>query len=157
VTAVGQVIDYLFNGITALPACQKPVSVHDGWPGTFTSQQMVTVGGGPEDDEQSTNRDFALMGQGPRGLQEQFEVLVYIRAWQGGDRSQKATRDQALAIYQAIEDFIVSDMNLGGALSRDYPAHIGQMDLNQTKATDAKAGRVTEIRFTVNCTNRYAS
>ncbi|MGZ4663719.1 MAG: hypothetical protein ACXV5Q_01365 [Frankiaceae bacterium] len=152
-TAIGPVTDYLVALITALPECAPPVLVTDGWPGTFQAQQMVCVGGGPDTDDQSTMRDFVVMGNGPRNMQEEFAIQVYIRCWTGGTL-QKPSRDQALTIFQAIEAKIRADLTLGGTV-QTYPARIGQADLRQTTWENAQKGRVAEIRFTVDIKNRY--
>lgn len=152
-TAMGPVIDYLVSLISGLPACAPPVLVTDGWPGTYQAQQMVSVGGGPEIDDQSTVRDFAVLGNGPGNMEEEFGVQVYIRCWTGGT-IQKTSRDQALTIFQAIEAKVRTDMSLGGNAT-PYPVRIGQADLRQTTPDNAQKGRVAEIRFTVNVRNRY--
>ena len=152
-TAMGPVIDYLVALIAGLPECAAPVQVTDGWPGTYQAQQMVSVGGGPEMDDQSTLRDFVVMGNAPGNLEEEFAVQVYIRCWTGGT-IQKTSRDQALTIFQAIEAKVRTDLTLGGTVA-PYPVHVGQADLRQTMPGASLKGRVAEIRFTVNVRNRY--
>ena len=154
-TSVPDVIDYLMATITALPECASPVQVTDGFPGTFQSQQMVCVGGGPDDDEQSALRDYVVLGTGPQAREEDYEVVLYLRCWAGGDLAQKPVRDQVFVIYKAIEAAVNLDKNLGGNISKHYPARLGGMNLIQTKADGARAGRVAEIRCTVNVKHRY--
>lgn len=153
-TSVPDVLDYLYQLIGGLPECTPPVTVSDGWPGVFQPQTMVCIGGGPEDDEQSTTRDFAVMGTGPNNLLEEYDVLIYIRAWTGGT-DQKPARDNAFTLAKAIEAAIRADMNLGGTIAHYYPAHLNASRLRQTKADTATAGRVAEIRLTLHVKHRY--
>ena len=150
-TSVPDVIDYLVTTITALPECVG-VEVTDGFPGTYQAQQMVCVGGGPDDDEQSAVRDFAVLGNGPSSREENYGVPVYVRCW-GGGTDQKTPRDQAFAIFKAIDLMIRA--GLVTAISAHYPPRIGDLILIQTKSAGATAGRVAELHFTVNVKHRY--
>jgi hypothetical protein len=153
-TSIPDVIDYLVTTIRNLPACADPVVVTDGWAGTYQPQSMVCIGGGPDDDEHSSVRDYAVLGNGPRNLEESYEIPIYVRCFQGGT-DLKPARDAAFTIYKAIEAAIRADTNLGGNITAPVPARISALDIKPTVPAANTRGRAVELRCAVAVRHRY--
>lgn len=155
-SCVADVLDYLVTMATTACATSgyTGLIVTDGWAGTYQPQNLVCIGGGPEDDEQNIARRFEVLGMGPKNRLEEFDVRLYIRCWDGGT-AVSAVRRRAVTLFNLIEQAVRADQNLGGNISTHYPAEVAEMTLAQTPVEGAKKGRSATIRSAVHVKNRY--
>lgn len=142
-------LDYLYTQMRQLPECQPPVVVGDAWPPKGAAQ--VAIGITPEENESDVEATYAeLSGQ----EYEEPDVPCLISVHKLG-ANQKAARDAAFTIYNAVVALIRGDRRLGGAIRPGLPARISRFRLYQTAAaTEAGEGRVCEIRFVLTWRHR---
>lgn len=151
-SAIPGAIDYLFEGVTALPQCASPVVVSDGFPVTRTDLG-VEIGVSPDDGDTANEASFAQLG----GQQEDDVSYIpcVVRAKASGERAQKRARDQAFVIFDAIRAFVRANATLGGLLQTGW-AHIPNHSLRQPNTPeDAAEGRKAEIFFVVQIRHRF--
>lgn len=148
-TSVPDVIDYLFNGITALPACASPVVVFDGYP-TSEPQRYVVVGGIGDAAVANPQEVWADIGAHERD--EDYLVLCRVSS-AVGSTSQKEARDGAYSLYKAIAAWVRSDDQLGGLVG-PWPVEVAESQLAQTDAEAAPAGRTALLDFYIRVRNR---
>lgn len=142
-------LDYLYSQVRALPECQPPVVVGDAWPPSGGTQ--VAIGITPEENEADVAAVYAeLSGQ----EYEEPEVPCLVSVHKLG-ANQKAARDAAFSIYDAVVALIRSDRRLGDAIRPGLPARISRFRVYQTATTgEAGEGRVCEIRFVITWRHR---
>lgn len=152
-SSIPAAIDYLVTQTRALPECAAPVVVFDGWP-MGRAEVGVVIGITPEDPETGVEPVHAELG-----AQVEWEVydvpcIVWAHAG-GGEEAMKAARDAAFAILNAIMTKVRQDRALGGALHSGAAA-VRRIRVEQTGTADAAGeGRSCEIRFDINCRNRF--
>lgn len=162
--SVGAAIDYLVahiaTAVASLTVGGQVVTVHDGWPDNVTNADVV-VGLSqppPEGDVAPIplSRSRLTLGGGVWYGQEQYAVPCYIDARVGviGQANpQKYARDQAEAVFTAIEAALEVDPSFGGLING------GQGLVSDVAATAASVGTVADpgrrwlISFTVNVSN----
>lgn len=139
-TSVPDVIDRLLALARALPECAPPVLVADGYPGTTLPDRLVTIGGlvTPTADGVA---DWSALGAQRRT--EDYEVEVTISCWSGGTSvDQKAARDQAYGIFNALDAAVQGDVSLAGAVRQ---ALFARHTLQQASTETASSGVSAEI------------
>lgn len=146
-------IDYLFTTITAMPECQSPVVVCDGWPDQRADVGVV-IGITPDDPATEDETSYADLGAQTMWELYQIPCIIWARKV-GGDRPMKDARDAAFAILNAVDTHLrVPGATLGGVL-KSGTAYVGNVLVHQTaSATEAGEGRMCEIRFDIVCKSR---
>lgn len=144
VTAVPAAITGLLSQITA--AAPAGVDVCDGVVRTGQSSSSFVVVTGWE----TADRQPATIG-GPLhfSVEEHFELTGFIRCLEGSE-DQTESRQQAFAVFEAIEMAVRSDPTLGGAVRVAWVSrHAGVQG-----PADGSRGNGTQIDFTVFCEAR---
>lgn len=151
-TAIGRAVDYLVAQLPLLPALASPVVVSDGFPIT-RADLLVAIGVTNEDGASEYNIDWA--GLGANREDEAFDIPCLIDSYVGG-ATQKAPRDAAVTVLDAINAKIRLDRTLGGALGPPGVAAIRDVRLVQTSTSEeAGEGRYARCYFNVRCTSRF--
>lgn len=155
--------DFLLKKIRALSALQAPVMVYDGEPGPNRPELYVQIGHESARALES-KQDWAQLGAG--AIWEDYTVACMIWSWVGGDDNagqyqlgiedaQKTARDNALTLFNAIENALRSDINFlaanGGGVplvlwSRIDAIHVLQTP-NPAAGDDGSMGRSCQIDF----------
>lgn len=152
-SAVPGAIDYLVATITAL--CADPVVVADGYAPVVANGSLVLVGVDEQTGETQSTSVWAALGA--KKQDEVFEIPLAIYC-HSGDSSAKEVRDAAFAIFNPIRTSLVSDPTLGGVLQSPGIAEVTPARLVQTFTdTEANAGRLARIYFTVHCQSRLTA
>lgn len=150
-SSVPGALDYLVAQIRALPQCQPPVVVSDGWPAS-RGDAMVVIGVNPEEDDAGITADWAeISGQEYEAVE--MPCIVVVR--RAGGTAVKQARDDAFVIFDAIRDLVRSDRRFAGAIVPGLPARVSRWAVSQTaEARQAGEGRKCEIRFVVTWQHR---
>ncbi|HLS44289.1 MAG TPA: hypothetical protein VK045_02535 [Ornithinicoccus sp.] len=118
-STIPAVLDTLVARWTATPpAGLRPDQVFDGPPaGGYVGTEGLAVGASIDDDDVvAFTRAISDLRGGPR---EQYPVTCLI--WCGsGDTATKPRRDRVAAILDALEQTLLDDPTLGGAVSRAW-------------------------------------
>jgi len=149
-------IDWLVTNIGALTVSEVgDFAVADGIP--TQADTLVCIGITP--DTESTDATTEWMFIGLQGMSETYSIPCTLWATTGGT-GQKTVRDRAFALFSAIFDLVNAHPGLDTAgvdLLPSGSARVTDIRLLQTTVTEAGEGRVAEIRFNVNVTNRITS
>src|SRR5688572_11689051 len=108
-TAMADAIDYLYEQISALPECARPVLVSDGFP-IANADLRVDIGVSNEDNTSEVNTEWA--GLGAQREDETFEIPCLIEAYTGGAVA-ATPRRSAVVVLDAINSLVRSDRSLG--------------------------------------------
>lgn len=153
-SSIPAAIDYLVAQVTALPECQAPVTVSDGYP-AGPGERYVVIGVAPHED--GDTEDDVVHGQlGAQMERETYVIPCVAVAWVGGaEEAAKAARDQAFAMFNAIVTMVRADRTLGNAL-HSGAALVTGVRMEQTVTPElAGQGRGCLIKFSVRCENRF--
>lgn len=165
------VIDALLSMIAALPAvanANPPIEVFDGFPGPNRAPTFISIGGLSDPTVSNGNVEWADLGA--RSRYERYDVNGYVVCWVGGDDNlgqrspsdaQKASRDQASSVVQAIEAQLLADPNLSeqnGGVALVAWTLLGVNRVLQTPPDDPSAskGRWAQYDFCIEVYNRLA-
>ncbi len=143
-TTIGAVIDYL---VALIPNLGLTVEVGDGILADRTSNLWAVVGNLTEPVVQDGSQSWAATGY---AREENYSVSLQVCASVGG-QTQKAARDQALALLMAIDQAIVADPTLGGLVR---VSNLERLSLQQTDLATVKDGRQAVFLGFVHVQNR---
>lgn len=146
-STVPAAIDNLIALIEALPAVtgDPDVLVADGYPGPENPDKIITIGGTVEPTAEDEQRPAQLGAQRRR---EDYKIQGVVSVYGGRGSQQKATRDEAYALFGAIETMLREQP--GATLNATVTfAQIGAHHLMQTSIDNAQQGSLAEITFWV--------
>jgi hypothetical protein len=153
-TTMFDTIDALVSLISGLPQVSGSagVTVADGFPAGLATNVVVSVGG-------TTNPTVRMLSSQPVTLgdlqvEEVYEVEGTISAKAGGN-SQKAVRDAAKTVYEAIDGAVRAAFLAGGnrlGVSGLEFAELSAGDLMQSAGHDNLTERAATLTFRVRCT-----
>ena len=151
-------IDYLVAAVTALPEAAAPVVVSDGWP-TQRSDVGVVIGVTPENADTRDSKTHAQMQLGARTQWEDYTIPCILWAVRAGDGAQKAARDVAFGLFDAIDTVLRTPdgSTLGGVLKSGTALLSNAVMTPTSEAEKAGEGRICEIYFEVICRSRSAA
>lgn len=153
-SAIPAAFDYLYTTAAALPQCQPPAVVSDGWP-TQRGDVGIAIGVTPDDADTDVDKDWAELGA--RAQWEQFAIPCIIWAHRvGGERPMRDARAAAFAIFDALDTALRTPAGTTlGNLLRSGTAYLTNPLVRQTNsAAPAGEGRTCEIHFAVVCKSR---
>lgn len=165
----GAVVDAILAMIAGLPAVNgpsPPVTVFDGpLGGAGIPPQFIAIAGQGETDAMPSVEEWSWIGS--LGRYENYGVKGSVYCFVGGDdnlgqfslsNAQKAARDQATALLQAIEKGFLDDPALTNQNSGQPMvvwAYLTRSELKQTGAEDPDVakGRWAQYDFTISVKN----
>lgn len=159
---VGLIAKFNTLTFTGLTTNDPNVVVYDGFPGPNQPDNLIVVGGTPNN---TVDGGQTYAGLGAQVKYEDYEVECFISCWVGGDDSQgqqgasdaqNTARNNAFLILAQIEAALKSDLRL---LSVPSPPgilwlEIGRTALEETSADNAADGRFATIQFNVHVHGR---
>jgi hypothetical protein len=141
----------LIEGLPQVTGSGGNVIVADGFPSGLASNVVVSVGGTPNPTVTFTSQTVT-MGDGQ--VDEVYEVEGTVKVKEGSI-DQKAARDSAKTVFEAIEAAVRAAFQAGGnrlGVSGLQFAEVFAGDLKQSDGTDNLTERLVSLTFRVRCT-----
>ena len=153
-TVVGQAIDYLVAQLPALAVAAQPdAMVIDGITRDELSTSMIWIGRAQPEDLRAALGTRSIPTLGRRRVDETWSVDGFTDCRREGT-TQKAARDAALSLFDAVAHLVGTDPSMGGLLTDAWYVTVPSAELVQPESAITGECRAV-VLFSLDIRNRY--